>query len=1235
MVKLGKTSHQIAVSNIKKQSAKSQKTKLIVSILIAVAASLIAFAIYSDESYSVNTPDRSLEQDLNWGVLAINTSKNVYKKGETAVFSIGILDEKGLMVCDSDLKMVITAPGGSQTNFSTADGSISMNEECLIHDYTHVADFDAQMQVVEEGWYEVKVMGTNPLGDYQITDAFLVDNNYPVEIHRRSSTRIYPQSEYPVEVSLVAERSGRATVIEQVPASFNISQLSDFPEPVVTQSGDTKLLQWELDFVAGQEVAVGYVYKAPITSPEFYSFEPMEVKFHRGDSSLRNFLRLPGPVFSEARQWMIAGDAVSHEETVVGSVVGGAEVSTSGPLTAAAGHLYLASVSQAGGSAGGSGVSGVSGLGLNWTKVSEQCSTDGDSPNTLSMYMAYGSPIQDGVVTASFSSTELGVDSGAGLDEELGVDLGTDLGTDPEASGSADPSNDPTTDGSGSESSSESAEAGETPAATIIVSRYSGVNTANPLATVQAANANGVSGECGAPIVEGLNPAMEMTSQSENSMIYSTTGFGAGSFNPVPGFTERGEVIADGGTEYVGVQAQDKTNASPEVFTVGGSLTNGESSGGDSTEGGDTIPSEWSMIAVELNMLEVTHSLSGTVFLDEGTTNIGPDVTVNLRVNGGGSYSDTTDANGDWLMSGLDIKSGDIVTVFVNEQSEEVIDGEEEQAPEPPKQATLVYKAQGNTVNNLDLYVGETIFRSGQSSGSLTSGDIETADTGEEGILYSVSSGAVTVPQGVKTQIWQNSQLELDSSNFNGGVRVGDAAKLFLNQDSSLSGDLNFSDNSGVVGYTEGEPKLTVAGDSNFGSFFEATEDEDAAAESTASAQISAYNFIVSGGATTNLIGNIMVANDLLVDLESQLIGTGSATVKGGNVTGDGSIRMTGGKFTLEGDGEFGSSTQWSFHDFTFGDGFTDATTTNNSSGLTISGQLLVSRHHTVDAGNTLWSLTGGGEPLVVGGTLIPSTSKFLFTSDANTTLPVMTYNDLLLNPTAGEPIYTLSLIEAPVATQEADLLQEEKENILTVNNLQMGGAGMVTLDANTNDPILVVNQNMLIGAQDKYQASDISELQVGGNFTNSGEFLHNFGTLRLLASGADTAFKYLSNTIFGNVIVDPGEKRVIFPDNYRTIISGNLTVDGGSCESATQLRSIQTGIQYELEVLGEASINHAYIRDSKAINKITASNSINRGNTTSWVVDQGECPDPSPDNDQILGGGSWWDGGERQPFTF
>lgn len=124
--------------------------------------------------------------------------------------------------------------------------------------------------------------------------------------------------------------------------------------------------------------------------------------------------------------------------------------------------------------------------------------------------------------------------------------------------------------------------------------------------------------------------------------------------------------------------------------------------------------------------------VSGTVYTDEGTTNIGANKTIAISVNGGATATTTeTSASGTYSL-GATISSGDTITVFLDDETQN---------------GTTVTVSDGATLSALDIYQNRIIARH-DNNGSLTNALFSTADNGDTDIDYSVAGGVLTVAAG-------------------------------------------------------------------------------------------------------------------------------------------------------------------------------------------------------------------------------------------------------------------------------------------------------------------------------------------------------------------------------------------------------------------------------------------------------------------------------------------------------
>ena len=212
---------------------------------------------------------------------------------------------------------------------------------------------------------------------------------------------------------------------------------------------------------------------------------------------------------------------VVHEETVTGGSSASTTVATAANLTGASGHLYLAAISARANAT----ATNVSGLGLTWTRVLTQCS--GRNLTGVDLWMAQGAPAGNEVVTATLASAPN--------------------------------------------------------SAVIMVSRYSGVDAANPLGALISGNTAGGIGACSGG-VDNAAYSFNLATSATGAMVYGAIAVRNKTNTPGAGYTERGELMP-GGSSSAALAVQDQS------FTTAGTVTfNGTPSGAV----------DWAVIALEL-----------------------------------------------------------------------------------------------------------------------------------------------------------------------------------------------------------------------------------------------------------------------------------------------------------------------------------------------------------------------------------------------------------------------------------------------------------------------------------------------------------------------------------------------------------------------------------------------------------------------------------------------------------
>jgi len=213
---------------------------------------------------------------------------------------------------------------------------------------------------------------------------------------------------------------------------------------------------------------------------------------------------------------------VSHEETQTGGSSTSALVTTAASLAGVKDQLYLAAITTR----PPAKVNSVTGLGLNWTPVKSQCS--GRDNIGLELWMAQGEPASVGTVNANLASA---------------------------------PYN-----------------------AAIVVSRYAGVSTTQPLDDFVSGNTKGLDGPCDGGL-DNTSYSFNVTTAANGSVVYGVAAMRNKTHMPGLGYLERVEMKQGSSSSAASLVVQDK------VFPAAGTVTvNG-------TFNGNT---DWAMLAVAL-----------------------------------------------------------------------------------------------------------------------------------------------------------------------------------------------------------------------------------------------------------------------------------------------------------------------------------------------------------------------------------------------------------------------------------------------------------------------------------------------------------------------------------------------------------------------------------------------------------------------------------------------------------
>lgn len=234
-----------------------------------------------------------LTQNFLWGVLAVNTDKDTYRRGDQAKVDIGVLDDQGRPVCDAQVSLSVIHPSG----FEQAE-EVSNTGNCSVMDSSNtLPDYQALVDFAQEGDYRLKVTSVLSDGRVRTTDTMVeVQPSPDFVIERQAATRLYPVGWAPMELKVYFNQEFKGELTDIVPADFKITEMKKdekMPKFSITQDtgSDERHITWKVNVKANEVLTLGYLYDAPDVSPEFYTVGPLQIGG-----------------FEERRVWQIAND---------------------------------------------------------------------------------------------------------------------------------------------------------------------------------------------------------------------------------------------------------------------------------------------------------------------------------------------------------------------------------------------------------------------------------------------------------------------------------------------------------------------------------------------------------------------------------------------------------------------------------------------------------------------------------------------------------------------------------------------------------------------------------------------------------------------------------------------------------------------------------------------------------------------------------------------------------------
>ncbi len=371
------------------------------------------------------------------------------------------------------------------------------------------------------------------------------------------------------------------------------------------------------------------------------------------------------------------------------------------------------------------------------------------------------------------------------------------------------------------------------------------------------------------------------------------------------------------------------------------------------------VTAEWLLVDYTTKV-----AISGNAYSDEGSTAIdgsGVNKTVNLLINGFGTDTDEiTASSGAWDVQNLTLISGDIVTVY--------LDGESQQGAH-------IYVSDATAKSDVHIFQNRIIVRA--DTGSISNANIGTGDNADADVPVSVSSSNLTVDSGFELHVYTGDTYAPGgtvTTNATGGlfhlddsaavtlanatnsigtdVTIDTGATLTVNADTVVAGgDITAT---GTLTTSSGTPTITMRGTGNI----------------SGAGTKTIYNLTIGDGTTaaTTLTGAAIVNNDVSVATGSTFNVNADISAAGGDFTntGTGVINTTSGTptVTVSGTGSIGGvSGSTTFYNLTL------SGTPTFGSNFVVNNNLTLPS--SVTAGTTTVTMAGTSGTLVGGGATI------------------------------------------------------------------------------------------------------------------------------------------------------------------------------------------------------------------------------------------------------------------------
>lgn len=240
-------------------------------------------------------PKGPTNYDPEWGVLVLNSSKKNYRSGRPVNVAMAVLDDKGEMVCNAELDLlVIDQSGQAVKSLSTRDNTIIVNDACWSKDQNENPDFVTTFSLEKLGYYELRLTASTYNGTKTVSEYINIKNKKRFFFEREAASRINPEHMYDVRWDLKVEEYLSGYFVIKIPKDFEII----LPEKCfeITEN-DKRKLKCPVDFEPQKSQNIEFKYKAPGKAPWVYEIGPAKLVDGSGNE-----------LYNEGRTWKIAVD---------------------------------------------------------------------------------------------------------------------------------------------------------------------------------------------------------------------------------------------------------------------------------------------------------------------------------------------------------------------------------------------------------------------------------------------------------------------------------------------------------------------------------------------------------------------------------------------------------------------------------------------------------------------------------------------------------------------------------------------------------------------------------------------------------------------------------------------------------------------------------------------------------------------------------------------------------------